>query len=285
MTKPTWGRTAAAGLLTLGIVTTAPSQGNAPVDPWTRVPATPTSCFRDEAFEASVNAAEQALIADRNRQTAINAKLKEEFDGLDMMVKAQKMQQWMMKNPQAASKMLGGEAAAGKAGLVTLEDANNAAQRLYLELDAHKKALDAAIDRALAPVLAREEAHIKAKTQLFGEAQISAFTTAADYAAYIAIIEEQNTTLATACAPFFGTGGHFHRWLSQYRSQVAEPMATLGEVQDASMMLQLAILDTPAGGYRPTAGYDAVRSYLLELEKLSSLRRPRAAPRYELAKR
>jgi hypothetical protein len=285
MTKLAWGRVAAAGLLTLGIVTTAPSQGNAPVDPWTRIPATPTSCFSDGVYDASVVAAEQALIGDLDRQTAINAKVQEEFAGLDMMVKAQKMQQWMMKNPQAAAKMLGGEAAAGKAGLVTLEDANNAAQRLHLELDAHKKALDAAIDRALAPVLAREEAHIQAKTQLFGEAQLSYFTTAADYAAYIAIVEEKNTTLATACAPFFGTGGHFHRWLSQYRSQVAEPMATLGEVQDASMMLQLSIMDTPAGGYRPTAGYTAVRSYLNELTKVTHYRRPKATPRYELARR
>lgn len=278
-----WRRFAAAGFLTLGIATTASPQGTSG-ELWKRVPPTPTSCYADGAFDAAVNAAEQALIADMDRQQALNEKVKTQFDAMDMMEKAQRMQAWMMKNPQEAARVLQAQSTAGSAAGTTMEDVAAATAKLEQELEAHKKALDAAVDRAMAPVHAREEALIKARTRLVGEAQVPMFNSAADYAAYVALIDERNATYEKACAPYFGPDGTFHRWLGQYRSTVTEPMIALEASQDAAFVQQLAIMDTPSGGYRSTAGFNPVRVYLMQLGKVSRFRRARATPAISLAK-
>ena len=84
----------------------ATAKGTAATGPWARVPAFPTGCYQNVApntadpFYANLEAAKAAVTADRERQVAINAQIEQEFNSIDPMEMAQRMQQWMMSNPQ-----------------------------------------------------------------------------------------------------------------------------------------------------------------------------------------
>ena len=95
---------------------TAQGRGAGPPDHWSFVPPLATSCFADDEFLEKVDAARTAIDAETERQRKINAAAKERFDNMDMAEKAQRMQAFMMKDPQAAMKMMQGEQAAVTAG-------------------------------------------------------------------------------------------------------------------------------------------------------------------------
>jgi hypothetical protein len=111
-----------------------------------------------------------------------------------------------------------------------------------------------------------------------------AFTTDADYAAYVALVNERNAAYETACAPFFGANGTFHRWLAAYRSEVSDRGIAAEESGQAAMVQQFAIMDTPSGGYRSTGGYDVVREYLRRLHDIARYRKYKTKPTVRLVK-
>ena len=86
----------------------APARAPVAAGPWAKVPAFPTGCFeyvddnQADPFYAKLEAAETAIKSDIDRQEAINEKIAEEFRNIDPMEQAQRMQQWMMSNPQEA---------------------------------------------------------------------------------------------------------------------------------------------------------------------------------------
>ena len=280
MTTPTWRAIALTASLTLGSAT-ATAQATRPE--WKLVPAMPTSCFKDDGFDGKVGEAGQAAIAARDQQDALNTRIREQFDKMDMMEKAQRMQAWMMKNPQAASKMLEAAAGAGDAGAALTEEVKAAGERLDQELEGHKKAFDAAIERAVKPVDARIDGLIKTRTR---QTQVDAvFITEADYAAYVALIDERNAAYEKACQPFFGAGGAFHKWVAAHRSEVTEKQLAAEANGNAAMAQQFAIMDTPSGGYRTTGGYDVVREHLRRLGEVVAYRAYKTAPQTVLKPR
>ena len=282
MKIPKWSTTATlAVLLTLGNAMAA-VQSTRPE--WKLVPTLPVGAlYRDDGFEGKAQEAGQAAIAAKDQQDALNSKIREKFDAMDMAEKAQRMQAWMMKDPQAASKMLGASADADGA-TAAAEELNATAERLTKQLESNKKAFDTAVDAALKPVLAKEEAYVKAKGIVIGEAQEYVFTKDADYAGYVAIVNERNATYEKASAPFYGANGVMHRWL-QERSGLSEKSLAANERGNAAAVQQFAIMDTPSGGYRTTGGYDVVREYLRNLSEVASHRRWKAKPTIRLVKR
>ena len=54
----------------------APLAAQSAADPWSRVPAFPTTCYSNDTFFDTVDKAIEALDADLARQTAINADIK-----------------------------------------------------------------------------------------------------------------------------------------------------------------------------------------------------------------
>ena len=263
--------------LTFGLTASAVAQA---VDPWKKVPSIPTSCFSDNAYDRSVIDAGQAMIADKDQQDALNRKLREQFDAMDMTEKARRMQDWMMKNPQAASAML--EAASSGNAVQTAEEVNAESERLDKELETLKKNFDVAVDRAVQPVDARINALIQSRARQLSVDAV--FTTDADYAAYVALIDERNAAYAKACAPFFGPGGSIARWLEEFRSKVSSKSIALEESGDAAMKQQLAIMGSSTGGYQSTSRHDVVREYLRRLEHVSRHRKHKAEPTVRLVK-
>jgi hypothetical protein len=261
----------------------AVAQGASPPPALSLVPAMPAACFADDGFDGRVIEAQNAAIAAKDQQDAVNARIKEQFDKMDMMEKARRMQDWMMKNPAAASKMLQASANAGEAAAATSEEWKAAGERLTKELEGHRKEFDTAIDRAVKPVDARIDALIQSKAR---KTQVDAvFTTDADYAAYVALVNERNAAYEKACAPYFGAGGAFHRWLAAYRSEVTEKQIAAVESGNATMVQQFAIMDTPSGGYRSTGGYDVVREHLHRMREVVGSRRYKTTPQVTLKPR
>ena len=276
MTKQMWGKCAAGlGIVTFGISAALPAQTAAP-DPWKRVPPVPTSCYADAEFATQVNATIQETSADIDRQKDLNATVKERFDAMDIMEKAQRMQAFMMKNPQEAMKLMQADPAAVASATAAVQ----ATARLDKELADHKSAFEAAVDKAVKPVLARQEVLIQTTAKFVGEGVLAA----ADHAQHVALVQQENAEYEKACAPYFGPKGAFNAWLENYRTDVIDKMIAVTEANDAMVVGQMAIMDTPTGGYRSTAKLEGVHNYLRQLYKVSSYRRPKARPRFELAK-
>jgi hypothetical protein len=270
--------------LTLGITHTTRGQ-TAAIDPWKKVPAAPTTCFRDDAFDARLNATSQELLADNNRQVALNERLTARFNSMEPMERMRRMQDFMMKNPQAAAKMIEASANLGSDASTSTADITAATERLDKELASHKTAFDAALDQALKPLLAKQEALVKAKTTLMGEAKVPAFTTDAAYAEYVAVIGEQNAASEKVCAAFYGPKGTFNSWLDRYRADVLDKKVAFAARSDAALLQQVAIIETPDSRYLSTGPFDAAREYVGRLDQVSRFRRPKATPTIPLDKR
>jgi len=256
-----------------------------PLDPWKKVPATPTTCFADEAFDAKVQAASQEMIADKDRQQALNARILERFNAMNPMERMNRMQAWMMKNPQAAAKMIEASANLGTEAGTAMPQLAATGERLEKERDGHKKALDAAIDDALKPLRAKEAALVKTKTKLVGEAQVPVFPTDAGYAEYVAVIGEENAAIEKACVPFFGAKGKFPTWLEQFRTEVADKEAAFSAASDAATMQQVAIIETPDGGFQSLGVFESARHYLRQLDTISRYRHRKLTPTIPLEKK
>jgi hypothetical protein len=73
------------------------------------VPALSTACYAGtDPFAGKVDAALTAVKADRAKQAAINKKIADAHKAMDPMEQAQRMQQWMMDNPEEAMKYMQG---------------------------------------------------------------------------------------------------------------------------------------------------------------------------------
>ena len=254
-----------------------------PPDHWSLVPAFATSCFADDDFSDKVDAARTAIDAEMERQNKINVAATERFNNMDMAEKAQRMQAFMMKDPQAAMKMMQGEQAAGTSGQARITEASESSARLDAELERLRGAFRASSEQARKPVIARQEALIKAKTVLVGEVAMPAFTTAADHAQYVQLIAEENTAHERACAPYFGPDGSFHKWASSYRTEVVDKLAG-GGAGDAVMIMQMQAMGLPGGDYKDTTPLQQANEFLRRVRDIWAIRPNKTKPNVDLKK-
>ncbi|HUF22072.1 MAG TPA: hypothetical protein VMP00_15125 [Burkholderiales bacterium] len=276
MIKPiSTGLTAAVFMLALGLASDVTAQA-APSNPWTMVLAPATTCHPDDDFGERLVAASAAIQAAMQRQETVNAAAKETFDAMDMSEKAQRMQAFMMQNPQEAMKILQAEQAAGTSGQADIAAAGESATRLEAELVQLQASFNSAADQAVKPVQARQNELIKAKTVEVGEVAISMFTNAADHAEYVRLIAEENAAYERACAPYFGANGKFHTWLNSYRTEVIDRMISAAEAGEGALVGQMAAMGLPGGGYRPTTAFQEVDNFILKMSSVYQLRRNKA---------
>jgi len=271
------------GAIAFVTVTTVVSAQATPSDHWKLVPAPPTSCFAGDGFSEKVDAARAAIDVEVEAQRKINEVARARFDAMDMMERSRRMQAFMMKNPQAAMKMMQAEQAAGTAVQAAITEANASSARLEAELKQLQDAFRGAAEQAVKPVVAKQKQLIDAKTIAVGEAAISMFTTAADYAQYVQLIAEENAAYERACAPFFGANGSFHKWASSYRTEVVDKL--IGDNSgDAIMIMQMQAMDLPGGNYRSTNPLQQANEFARRVREAWSVRLNKAAPRVELKK-
>lgn len=271
------GRTGTAVIAAVAAMTSAADAQaqTAHKDPWTQVPALVTACLANDDFQDRLAAASTAIRAEIETLSRLNAAAKEKFDSMDMMEQARRMQQFATKNPQAAMKMMQAQEAAGLAATSAVPEADANAQRLTEELERLHVEFAATLANAVQPVRAKQDALIKAKATL-GDHEGAWFTSPADHAQYVQLIDEENATIVQACAGYFGAGGAFHGWLAGWRTDVSEKLIAAGASQDlVAMQLELLGLQDE---YRPTTAHSEVLNYVQKVRDVYALRPARVNP-------
>jgi hypothetical protein len=249
-------------------------------DHWKHVPPLATTCFANDDFLDELDAATTAINAEIEKQDKMNAVAKEKFDNMDMMEKAQHMQAFMVKNPQAAMRMMQANESAGAAATSAVSEGNERVKRLTAALKRLQSDFETAMNAAVQPVTARQDEFIKARAT-FGGHEGAWFTNADAYAQYVKLIEQENAAIETACQPFFGANGSFHKWLASWRSEVTERNITAGVTTDL-VVLQMEAMDLPGGGYRSTNPLQQVGLHVRTIGDVYAVRPRRAEPRLEL---
>lgn len=271
----------AAAILTGGAAAQVLGQASSTADPWKRVPA-PTSCYVNDGYAEKLDQAREAIAADMEKQNELNATVKEKFEAMDMREKMSRIQAYMMKDPQAAMKMMQAQQAGAESMRSDITQSAADAEALSKELETVTANFNAAANAVAKPFQAKRNELIKAKAKTTMEGASFAFESQADIDSYLALFAQENVAYEKMCEPFFGPNGAFTNWLSAYRTKVVQKTIDGGVAQDAIIAGQMIIMDTPTGGYRSTAPLKGVRDYMQQVIQVYAVRRHKAGdPRFE----
>jgi len=259
MRTSTWRLYAlAAGFVALASPALMRAQ-SAAADPWSRVPSLPTACYYDHADFERFDNAYMALVAETARQKKINDDLQNQLNSMDGMVKAQKMQAFMMKNPQKAMEVMQAMQAGAVTATNTVQTSSTEGPKLDQELEALHVKFRAEITSLIKPIDDRAAAFANAHSKP-GEAGY-VFTSKADEAQYHAIVKERNAAYDKVCASWWGANGQVHAWFGRYKTLLVNE-AQGYDANSAAIVTQMQILDAPSGGYRSTYSFEAASRYL-----------------------
>jgi hypothetical protein len=277
MFSPWPGRLAA---VVLGASLCAPaafSQPAAATGPWAKVPALTTVCYYEaDPFEAKLTAALAAVNAGRTKQLAINKKIEDEHKNIDPMEMASRMQQWMMSNPQEATKYMQGVQAVGEDFNARMPEMIAAQQRFDDEEKALLKRHQTELDAAYAPGYAR---HAALKTKLgvpldYPTVKDESGSTP-DWASAEenAAMRQLDAAYATHCTQWLGATGPPAAWLKTYRAWLTQNFIPFGQRIASQNAQTYAIMSTPTATWKDTAEYDGVIKYLEAVGRVYGNRR------------
>jgi hypothetical protein len=270
-----WSGRLLAALLGAFLCVPAALSQTAATGPFGKVPAFPTACYtQNETFAAKLEAAQEAVRGDDARQAEINLKIEQDFQNIDPMEMASRMQQWMMSNPQEAMKYaqtmqsVGQESQEQLGGLLAEEQKFNE-ERLSLPTR-----YQSALKQAYAPAEARQAALDK-KIEAAGQCEGThggCHMTDADWAEHDAIQKQRDTAYRATCAQYFGATGVVPGYLKRYRDWLMTKRIPFGQRGADARLAQYAIMNTPTASWQSTdAGEHAVK-YMTDAESLYRLR-------------
>lgn len=246
-----------------------PAQATA-TDPWTKVPAAPTTYFGDLDFSRKLLDLAAELQDLRRQQEEINTRISVEYQKLGPMEIVNRMNAFMMKDPQKAAKMM--EAQQATATQLNPAAIDAAKRERNAEFEQLHAAFKADMEAAAKPYQAAREEIKKTGTVLVLGGADWGFKTKAAETAYNEQIDKENADIAARSSAWFGPSGKFTAWLASYRSTVIDPMAKGEEGIDGLKVAQFAMMETPAGAFRSTAQIKAAREYLQEMGRVFGLR-------------
>ncbi|MGH6892531.1 MAG: hypothetical protein ACREEP_09760 [Dongiaceae bacterium] len=261
-----WSRRFPAAVLGVCLCTPAALSQTAPATgPWSKVPALSVACYSGtDPFVARVEKALTAVKADRDRQAAINKQIADAHSNLDPMEQVQRMQQWMMSNPQEAMKYMQGIQAHGtEAGQENiLEDGKEQAAFDVEKKDVIKR-YHASLAQAKAPATARWKALLKKL-----EADENAPTVKEPGVPEWAMTEEDavkrlmDQSYATHCPQWWAAAGSAQTWLKKYRNWLVQDHTPFVDGLEAQKAQTYAIMSTPTAAYRSLGTVESVIRYL-----------------------
>ena len=257
----------------------APAKATAATGPWARVPAFPAGCYQNVApntadpFYANLEAAKAAVAADRERQGAINAQIEQDFNNIDPMEKAQRMQQWMMSNPQEAMAFAQAAQAApaqAEADIATLTQQTKAPAEAW---NAVRKSYDDARIAAYAPIEPRRKALAASRGYAYSAAPkdlavaYTGFfqdpsTSSAEWSEGEQIAKALNQAYEVMCPQWWGANGKVQAFMKQQKAWFISERIPFLQKGDGPLLQQYAMMSTPAATYRSTAQFKAVEEYL-----------------------
>ena len=257
------------------------AQSAAPAGAWAKVPALPTACYSGaDDFADKVEAARTALAEDAERQKGVNAQIEEQFNNIDPMEKAQRMQQWMMSNPQEAMAMMQAAQQAGATAATTdLQTAVQQQKAKEAPWNALVKGYEDARIAAYAPFEPRRKALAASAGYEYSAARKDLLhpvahpgETVAAWPEAEALNAQYDRAYQSICPQWWGANGKFHVYLKQERDRLIRERVPELAQSDAPKLQQYAIMNTPAATYRSTAQLQAVNEYLATVQKVYNLR-------------
>lgn len=237
-------------------------------DPWSLVPPAPTACYDEQDnFLAKVGAALATLDEEISTQMAMNDDIKAGLGDTstgeaDPFAMAQRMQDYMMNNPEAATRMMQDLSATGQTFSEDLSQQIEREQELTGALDAQITGYRNAFAEMRAPI----DATIKAlPTEVVGEGFV-VFTDEA-IAQLPAINRQSSAAYEELCARWWKRGP-LAAPLAEFRTFLIEEKVAGAEHQFDQTRQQLDIQGIDTSEYRSTAAMDAAADYLRQLQRI-----------------
>jgi len=262
---------ALAGLVCASALAAPP----AATGPWAKVPPLTTACFYGtDTFDAKLEAALAAVNADRERQLAINQQIQADYQSIDPMEMASRMQQWMMSNPQEAMKYMQGVQAIGEDFNARMPEINAATQRFEQEEKDLVKRYQAALATAYAPGHAK---HLALKKKVGVD---PSYPTVKDpgspdwaFVEENAIMRELDQAYAAFCPQWWGAAGPIQAWLKTYRTWLTNEWIPFHDRLESQNAQNFAIMGTPAASWKTVTAHEGVTKYLQAVGRVYGERR------------
>jgi hypothetical protein len=267
------GRTVFLAALSAGLLGWTSAATAAEPDPWTRVPAFPTGCYQTDGFADKLEAADEAIKHDEDRQDKINSAISAKTKEIDPMELASRQQQYMMDHPQEAMKLMQRNSDLGQSS--TRLDNYEKVKKLVEELAGIDARYNAALDERVGPFK-------KKFKDLDDRAQKDLVVIGESYAYAPWAVKEWNAlTLAEGaayeklCAEWWAPSGPYRGWLDRYRAHLVQDEIPFEEEADAvGAGFLVIILSTPEISYKSTAKLRAIGDYLDRVKDVFAKRRP-----------
>jgi len=231
-------------------------------DAWSRVPAVPSTCYWTDGANEKLTKAKEAVNTEIGRQQEINTGIQQRVNQVDPMVKQQRMQSFLMKNPQQAQQVIMAWNASGSDIQGTMGGQDYRKDAEFKELVDQFKA---AIDVALAPTQASIAKLWDTKSK---QAEGGRYLPdPADQAKYKSLVGQLNTEYEKVCGAWFGSTGKFTGWFRNHKAYLSTEVIPKEEKLDKSREeMNTLMLDAKPEGYRSTAAMEEVLDYVTKLE-------------------
>jgi hypothetical protein len=240
-----------------------------PAGPWSKTVPLPTACYSShDQFNDKNAAAVELVSAEASAQQAANDEISHNLSaeaGEDPMAIAARMQEQMMKDPQAAMKLMQQAGAA--------EDPEAAqAKRLHAidrqqQMEAEEKDLIKRYHAAVQAALVPPRAHFAALRKKLGVTEgwgIGDVGTAPDwaYAEYDTVKREADQAYAAMCPQWWGATGAMQAFMKRYKDYLVNERMPFDEENASKGKAALIMSTASTGSYKSTAVIDAVRDHM-----------------------
>jgi hypothetical protein len=254
----------------LGLIVSLDAGAQAIDNPWSLVPALPSACYGEqddfsELVDEGFTTVTVATDSQRVLNEEANAQLGDIADA-DPFAMAQRMQEYMMQNPEAAMKMMEDLYATGQ----TISDDIIAEGERERQLISVLDDLIARYNDEFAAMLAPIAALVAAlPTHVVGEG-FDAYTAEA-IAQLPAINRQASAAYEKLCAGWWKSTP-FKAPLAEYRAFLTDEKIPHELEMFAQAKQQLDIQGVDTAAYQPIGAMDATRDYLKQLQRIFVLR-------------
>ena len=247
-------------------------------DPWTRIPAPPNGCYREDNYEATLDQVHTAISTDESDQRLINEGISRKIGEMGPEL-AGKMQEYMMAHPQEAMQLMQASQTAGTAVSDNFETSQQQRKTLLDERTAIDARYKAELDRINAPIEKKlEDLDARAERIVVGEGYAYSPKSAKEYNL---IQAEGDAAYGKLCAAYWTGTGAYPVWLQRWKAYLVEQVPREEAAETSGNMLMIKMLETPDAKFRPTSSFNYARQYVEEADKIYRGRDWRRRPKME----
>jgi len=233
-------------------------------DPWSLVPAFPSSCYSaEDDFNSGVQAAMDRVSAEQVRRSEINQSISQQYSNMDLMEQQQRMMEFMMEHPEEAQSYMQGLAQMGQEASAEAVAMSNERIRLEEELREITARFEAAYQEVIGVLDAR-----------WGNWITDWNNSRATEDQAREIYRQMNASYEALCETWW-KNGPFHDWLARHRQVLIEE----AREQDAALPSTIRtyeLMGIAVDEYSSTASLQAANEHMQKAANVFGRRWPEA---------